>query len=181
MTTRRTDVIIVIPVYKEMDAFEIISLRQVLRVLGGYDICLVAPASMDVTAYMKYHLFSVKRFDDSYFTNTNSYSELLLSVDFYRNFSNYEFMLIYQLDGFVFSDRLKEFCRLGYDYIGAPIPYTAWHHMPSLVGNGGVSLRRISKIIKLLINVNVNEIKGKIPCKYEVPEDAFFSCCAADL
>ena len=180
MQNEKNKYVVVIPVYKEMDSFEIISLRQVLRVLGGYDICLVAPASMDVTAYMKYHLFSVKRFDDSYFTNTDSYSELLLSADFYRNFSNYEFMLIYQLDGFVFSDRLKEFCRLGYDYIGAPIPYTAWHHMPSLVGNGGVSLRRISKIIKLLINVNVNEIKGKIPCKYEVPEDAFFSWCAAD-
>lgn len=173
-------VVIVIPVYKEMDSFEIISLQQILRVLGRYDICLVAPESMDVTAYMKYHHFFIKRFDDSYFVNVDSYSELLLNMNFYRVFSDYEYMLIYQLDGFVFSDRLQEFCDLSYDYIGAPVPYIGWPKMPSLIGNGGVSLRRIAKCIALLSHLDVDKIKNKLHWQINTAEDAIFSWCAAD-
>ncbi|WP_415944897.1 DUF5672 family protein [Selenomonas montiformis] len=172
-------VVIVIPVYKEMDSFEIISLQQILRVLGRYDICLVAPESMDITAYMKYHHFFIKRFDDSYFVNVDSYSELLLNMNFYRVFSDYEYMLIYQLDGFVFSDRLQEFCDLSYDYIGAPIPYIGWPKMPSLIGNGGVSLRKIAKCIALLSHIDRKEIQRKLPLRTSA-EDVIFSWCAAD-
>ena len=172
-------VVIVIPVYKEMDSFEIISLQQILRVLGRYDICLVAPESMDITAYMKYHHFFIKRFDDSYFVNIDSYSELLLNMNFYRVFSDYEYMLIYQLDGFVFSDRLQEFCDLSYDYIGAPIPYIGWPKMPSLIGNGGVSLRKIAKCIALLSHIDRKEIQRKLPLRTSA-EDVIFSWCAAD-
>lgn len=172
-------VVIVIPVYKEMDAFEIISLRQVLRVLGRYDICLVAPISMNLSSYFKYHKFLVQRFDDVYFSSIDKYNDLLLSVNFYQAFSKYEYMLVYQLDGFVFSDRLSEFCQLGFDYIGAPIPRIEWPHMPSLVGNGGVSLRRISKCIGLLEDVDINEVRAQTYWKSKTPEDAFFSWCAA--
>lgn len=173
-------VVIVIPVYREMNEFEIISMQQLLRVLGKYDICLVAPASMNVISYMKYHPFFVKRFDDSYFINTDSYSDLLLSTNFYRAFSDYEYMLIYQLDGFVFSDRLQDFCDLSYDYIGAPVPYIGWPKMPALIGNGGVSLRKIAKCIVLLSYLDVNEIKNKLHWQLNTAEDAILSWCAAD-
>lgn len=45
----------------------------------------------------------------------------MLEADFYRRFGKYKYMLIYQLDAFVFSDKLLDFCEMGYDYIGAPV------------------------------------------------------------
>ncbi len=172
-------VIIVVPVYREMNEFERISMQQLLRVLGHYDLCLIAPASMHLKSYRHYYPFEVKRFDDSYFKTTDSYSALLLSADFYREFADYEYIFIYQLDGFVFSDRLQEFCRLSYDYIGAPMPHIIWPQMLSLIGNGGISLRKIAKCIALLSHIDRKEIQRKLPLQTSA-EDVIFSWCAAD-
>lgn len=53
----------------------------------------------------------------------------MLSAEFYDRFAAYEYVLIYQLDAFVFADRLAEFCQMGYDYIGAPVRRLTplWH------------------------------------------------------
>ena len=51
----------------------------------------------------------------------------------------------------VFSSNLKSWCQLGYDYIGAPIFIKL--NTPSLdycfIGNGGLSLRKVSKFIRV--------------------------------
>ena len=52
-----------------------------------------------------------------------SYSDYVLSSEFYDTFKAYDYMLLYQLDAFVFEDRLMEFWELKYDYIGAPSIY----------------------------------------------------------
>ena len=52
--------------------------------------------------------------------NKEGYNELLLSALFYERFLDSEYILIYQLDAFVFKDELTEWCKKGYDYIGAP-------------------------------------------------------------
>ena len=54
---------------------------------------------------------------------------MLLTADFYRRFTDYEYILIHQLDVFLFEDKLLEFCDMGYDYIGAPYPKfdAIWH------------------------------------------------------
>ena len=106
--------VIVIPVYKqELDDLEMVSLAQVRRVLGKYDICFLAPESLDFSysggTYGEY----VERVPDVYFTGKNSYSRLMLEPWLYERFSAYEYMLLYQLDAFVFADRLREFCELG--------------------------------------------------------------------
>jgi hypothetical protein len=53
-----------------------------------------------------------------------------LSEEFYQAFTDFEFMLIYQLDAFVFRDELADWCRSGYEYIGAPWlrdrDFTSW-------------------------------------------------------
>ena len=53
------------------------------------------------------------------------------------------------MDAFVFKDELKYWCNLGYDYIGAPW-FDRYHEStmdsPIIgVGNGGFSLRRVTK------------------------------------
>ena len=77
----------------------------------------------------------------------------MLSSEFYRRFSKFEYILIYQLDAFVFKDQLNYWCKKGYDYIGAP--WFEGFHLTKTgvniigVGNGGFSLRRVKTHIDL--------------------------------
>lgn len=175
--------IIVIPVYKtSLSETEQVSLQQVRRILHSYPICFAIPHSLNpVGSFMEEA--RIERFDDRYFVSKNSYSEMMLSTDFYRRFTDYEYMLLYQLDAFVFSDRLAYFCSLGYDYIGAPMRRWEknWKDIGCTVGNGGFSLRKISSSIRVLSE------KKKI--FYQMPEswkknqfllweDLYFSFCS---
>lgn len=104
----------------------------------------------------------------------------MLTAEFYEQFAKYSYMLIYQLDAFVFSDRLLEFCRLDYDYIGAPVPRYLWRGVGGRVGNGGFSLRKITSIIRVLRQ------KKKIVAaaggqELLAVEDVFFASVAARL
>ena len=106
----------------------------------------------------------------------------MLDVELYRSFSSYAYMLVYQLDAFVFNDRLLEFCSMGYDYIGSPMRRTdSWRDIGCSVGNGGFSLRKISSMLRVLRRKK--EIFARRPEAWEenrfLPaEDLFFSFCA---
>ncbi|MBI5510711.1 MAG: hypothetical protein HY903_18280 [Deltaproteobacteria bacterium] len=149
----RDEAVVVIPVYKEtLTPNERLSFEQCLRVLGHHPMTLVCPEGLRLDAYEpeKNHL-AVRRFSAGYFQSTATYNGLMLSPRFYGAFLRYRYILIYQLDAFVFSDQLSAWCKEGYDYIGAPWIGTDW--MPilpmwrppwsryNLVGNGGFSLR----------------------------------------
>ena len=74
------------------------------------------------------------------------YNQLMTSIDFYEKIPT-ETMLIFQTDSIICEeckDYLSEF--LQYDYVGAP--NKEW------VGNGGLSLRKKSKMIDVLKNHN---------------------------
>ncbi len=125
-------VVVVIPVYKPtLTDHERISLTQCLNVLGRYPIVLVAPHSLNTSEYRNQHApVHEHRFDDSYFSDIQGYNRLMLSEEFYEAFTDYEYMLIHQLDAFVFSDQLETWCGQGYDYVGAPWlrdrDFTSW-------------------------------------------------------
>ena len=92
---KKDEVVIVVPVYKEWrDSTEKLSLEQLYRILGTYNICFVAPKKMH--SFLEEKKLNNICFDDNFFMNTRTYSELLLSDLFYKNFSNYEYMLIYK-------------------------------------------------------------------------------------
>lgn len=117
-----SNVCIVIPFYKTtLTAYEEVSLTQCMRVLGKYPIKVIKPVSLELHFLQeKYPQISFENFDDSYFKSTATYNKLMLSSEFYQRFAAYEYMLIYQLDAFVFKDELEYWCKQGYDYIGAP-------------------------------------------------------------
>ena len=109
--------IVVIPVYKLwLSESEIISLNRCYKILSNYDIVFVAPLSLTAEYLENKTTF---RFDDFYFQNIKGYNTLMLSSLFYEAFSKYEYMLVYQLDAFVFSDKLLYWCNKNLDYIGA--------------------------------------------------------------
>lgn len=166
---------VVIPIYKENPSeLEIASFRQVLKVLNKYDIYIYTYQELNIKLYddaAKQYGKSIKVefFDKDYFSSITGYNKLCLSVDFYRRCCLYEYMLIYQLDAWVFRDELEYWCSLGYDYIGAPwfTNFGAYEDGEVLwkVGNGGFCLRRNSFFIKMLeykwpITYNVEFGKG---------------------
>lgn len=115
-------VCVVIPVYKpDLTPYERIALTQCMRVLGRYPIWLAKPHSLDVSVLTTaFPTLRVQAFDDAFFTDIQAYNRLMLSTGFYEAFGQFEYMLIHQLDAFVFVDDLSDWCRRGYDYIGAP-------------------------------------------------------------
>jgi len=156
---------VVIPIYQPLiNKYEEISLNQCAKVLGRYPIIFVCPNSLDTALYQSYILnASIERFDDDYFNGIAGYNQLMLSLGFYKRFEKFEYILIYQLDAYVFRDELEYWCNQGYDYIGAPIPeeiiqglnrqhvadFTIELKPDSPLLNGGYSLRKIKAFIEI--------------------------------
>ncbi len=137
---------IAIPCYKKnLTNNEKIALEQCLSVLGNYDIYFVCPEG--IQADFLSETIGVKYYPPDWFLDRMAYSDFMLTSDFYESFIDYEYVLIYQLDAFVFNDKLEHFCDLGYDYMGAswtPGLVTVSEEGSNVihVGNGGFSLRR---------------------------------------
>ncbi|AEI47382.1 DUF5672 family protein [Runella slithyformis] len=115
-------VAVVIPLYKSVfSVHEQISFTQGLQVLKEHPIVIIKPFSLDISDIQNTHpQLKAENFADDYFKSVHTYNRLMLSTEFYERFSEFDYMLIYQLDAFVFRDELLEWCRKGYDYIGAP-------------------------------------------------------------
>ena len=186
---------IVIPIYKkELDCIEEISLNRLRKVLLDdkvldkvcTDVYLVCPEGLDTTNYEKIYntwdeftFLKKKEFDPSYFKSTDTYSQLCISYDFYNSFNEYEYMLIYQLDCYLFRDEITDWCLKGYDYIGGPILSTdcGWDTVKKsmqkngkdkwcpYVGNGGFSLRKISTFL------DITDPNGELRTTYELTDE----------
>jgi hypothetical protein len=137
-------VAVVTPVIKlPLSGDDELSLRHLRNHLGSFDRYLIGLQLSD---------FTLRRFPSRYFTHRLGYNRLLLTEEFYRAFAEYEYILIYQLDCLVFASNLEEWCRRGWDYVGAPWltdtddPAKGF----STVGNGGLSLRRVQRAIEVL-------------------------------
>lgn len=151
-----------VPVYTVLpNVSETASLRQCLKVLGGgHPIVFFGPESLDTCFYEDMaREFGVKwayeKLENAYFESPLTYSMLLLSPDFYSRFIRWEYLLIYQLDCWVFRDELSMWCGKGYDYIGAPwfegySEADAASDFVSPSGNGGFSLRKVWSFIECL-------------------------------
>jgi hypothetical protein len=158
-------VITLVPVYKpELDEVEQYSLDCSLAALPNRDIRFIGPASLDYGYYAsRYPHIPEVRFPDEYFASIQGYNRLLLSVEFYEYFAAAEFMLVLQTDAVVLRDELDHWCNQPFDYVGAPWPEGVelfvnlgrfagdkGRRVRAMVGNGGLSLRRIRKCISLL-------------------------------
>lgn len=177
--------VVVIPVFKpQLSSVETISLTQARRIWSKEKIVFVAPEGFTPDYGERSAGVRVEYFPAQYFTSVSAYSQLCLLDEFYARFSDYEYMLIYQLDAFAFTDRLAEFCALGFDYIGAPVPkfYKSWHILlDAQVGNGGFSLRRIAAVRKMLQYKELILRNHPMKAWLLVNEDMFFAYCGKKM
>ena len=190
---KKQTVAVVIPIYKPvLNQDELLSLLQCIKVLNNHPIIFFCPDNLDTTVYQaacKNKIeFKVEYFDEIYFKDIHGYSRIMLSVSFYKRFINFKYILIYQLDAWIFKNDLEEWCNKNYDYIGAPwidwpwvynvagyltIPRTILTKLGykkyNLVGNGGFSLRKTKSFI-----FNLAMLK-KAVSEFTYAEDYFFS------
>ena len=199
-------VAIIIPFYKDgLLHTESVSLQQCFKVLGSHDIIAIKPESLGLPAeIIQYPFYKITAFQDEFFAGVQGYNRLMLSAGFYNAFIDYDYILIYQLDAFVFKDDLLYWCNEGFDYIGAPwigpkFPnifrsvkirlqlyyYTRFNiqfkGLPSLkqvkykVGNGGFSLRRTEIFSALCTEMADKITEYNKRDSYLFNEDVFWS------
>lgn len=138
MQLAQGQVCVVVPAYRAaLGPGETMALQQCCKVLGRYPMVLAQPQSLDSSRLMsEFGLSTAEKFEDRHFASVASYNDWLLTPEFYARFSAYQYILIHQLDAFVFRDELSEWCARGYDYIGAP-----WMDARAL--SSGLALRRL--------------------------------------
>jgi len=146
---------VVIPLYKvKPSADELISLCQCFKVLNSYNIIFVVPYNFKIKEYLLFTNHEIKEFPCQYFDSIDGYNNLLKSSKFYFSFIKYKYILIYQLDAFVFKNDLSTWLSKGYDFVGAPW-FNGFNKITTDkiiigVGNGGFSLRNTKKAIIIL-------------------------------
>jgi len=152
MGTNRVIVVIIShkPVLTDVER---ISLRQCVAILGHHPITFVCPDGLDTSWYrtfvpeVPFH-FVDRRWLESY----AMFNTFKISPYLYDKYRDYEYILFYEPDSFVFSDELIFWCNQGLDYIGAPwFDGLAQPKSQTIIGagNGGFSLRKVSTHLRI--------------------------------
>lgn len=172
------EIIILIPVYKSiLEGEELRAFKQIIGTFDRHHIALFGPENLvlpEILKNIKYYPFPA-----SNFKSVEQYSNLLLSPNFYKTFLAFKYLLICQLDVWVFKDELEFWIKKGYDYVGAP-----WLSAPPLtkgkplfnlqpyfvnrVGNGGFSLRKVR------VHYNVTKLFKPLLYRFKKNEDMFW-------
>ncbi|MCC9168232.1 DUF5672 family protein [Pontibacter harenae] len=170
--------VVVIPLHSSTPSKEeLLSFKQCYKILAKHDIIIVHPAGLDLSAYKKIQdKLKTLPIDPIWQSSLENYNRLKCSSFFYNLFSEYNYLLTYELDAFVFKDELDFWCEKGYSYIGAPWfvgyanPITPYKFKG--VGNSGFSLRNIQICSVILSRI---ELIKKIVIFYNsVKLDAVF-------
>lgn len=104
--------------------------------------------------------FQIKKIDPIYFSTYLKYNDFLINEKFYRIFSDYDYILIYQLDCLFFSteSELKKF--MFFDFIGPPHINIKKRRFTGTL-NGGFSLRNVNSCIDVLNSKKFNVFNFK--------------------
>lgn len=175
---------VVIVVYAERPSFsEMMSFQQCLRIMSYENIIIIYSEGMDLSAYvdvieqnnLNVAFLRWVSFDSSNFVSIESYNKLMVSYEFYKFFSDFDYILLYQLDAWVFSNELEKWTSKGYSYVGAPWLF----RRGGMVGNGGFSLRKVTRFLQLtrekysfresfLHHLSVAQVASDYPVLYTV-------------
>jgi len=146
---------VVIPVYKwPLNHTEAISVHKTIEILNKHDIFFIGPKKLQSIIISEYANKTINfiSFKNCYFKSIHNYNSLLMNKLFYKKFTHYNYILIVQTDALIIRDELDYWCDSEISYVGAP-----WVKKSSTipedinftgVGNGGLSLRNITNILK---------------------------------
>lgn len=199
--------IVVFPIYRSLTRRELLFFRQAVEMTSSFRQVFVSPESFELDeSFCELRDLNVERFNDKYFQGIAGYNCLMLSVEFYERFQEYEYILIHQSDAYLFKPELEYWCMQGYDYIGAP-----WYKPTrriiivfdklllkwaplfltakkkrryaryDSVGNGGLSLRKTKTFIEILKHSEAEVQSYLVNRKHLFNEDMFWSIQAPKI
>lgn len=194
--------VVVVPIYKpSLDERERMSLASICSVLSARRIVAVHPRGLDFSAILaQFPQLQTMDFEPSMFQGIRGYNRLMTSEQFYEAFADEDYMLVAQLDTYIFRDELDQWCSKGYDYVGAPwlqrpinrLPIVKWikqykdrrrqrrgeYSKTALygrVGNGGLSLRRIDSFRQACAKYTQLLAQLNAQGRKGFPEDVFWA------
>jgi hypothetical protein len=134
--------------------YEKIALLQCFRILGTHPIRLICPHGLDLTEHRAVVPELKADFIPAHCLATyEAFARRKVLPFLYRRYADYKFILMYELDAFVFRDALLEWCAKAWDYIGASWFEGYEEALPNAkplgTGNGGFSLRRTKAMIRI--------------------------------
>lgn len=154
---------VIVPIHKILKyKSDIFSLKNTIYKLYKRDIYLLAPVKLKewisemvviLEKEFKKEIY-VLYLKNYFFKSRLCYNKIMLDINFYKKFINYDYLLVVQTDALVIKDDLDEWMLKNYSYIGAPWfegwdkPSKPYKFLGS--GNGGFSLRKISDFIEVL-------------------------------
>ena len=159
---------VVIPVYKKLSEHsksEKALIEQTKKVFKDRSLFFAGPESLSKSLEV-YDRFDHISFGNEFFKDKFTYSRLLCSLQFYKSFSDYDFIQLIQTDCWLFEDKLDYFASSGFDYIGAPWMKNGFEGKPEpvlwKVGNGGFSLRKVTSFLSVINQIESTK-KGTSP------------------
>ena len=184
----------VVPIYKlDLSPEELISFKRLKDLMSVKSIRIICPSKFqDKNLPDMLNGCRIEYFEDKFFASVAGYNKLMLDCAFYERFKANKYILIYQLDCYLFDNNIEDFLSLNLDYIGAPWPvktvYRSFLKVYPLdmrmggilrtllgksvtVGNGGLSLRKVESFIRVL-----KKMKWRLK-NWNYNEDIFFSHC----
>ncbi len=172
---------VVIPVHTSSPSeAELISFKQCFNVLIDFDIVVLTTMNVDLNIY-KMHVknFDIKIVPNIWLSSIENYNKMKIDIEFYRLFKDYNFLLTYELDAYVFQDHLNYWISKGYDFVGAPFVELINQQLKLIsVGNSGFSLRNIQSCLKCLEDLqnvrNIASIVSKFGLSKIVKTFAYF-------
>lgn len=141
----------------------LLSFRRSAEVLSAHRWIFAVPHGTDMTPFREIAPNAEARyFPKEYFSSKRSAQWFYMHPELFDAFEDFDFILIHQLDVFVFEDQLQHWVdqavENNWDYIGAPwlnhqwlrfannpLARLPWHWLLNEpVGSGGFSLRRVA-------------------------------------
>ena len=175
---------VVTPLYRLPTRSENLALELSRRALSDHHHYLIIPESLAFDPGPQ----RVIRLADFWFASIKSYAALMVDSAFYTLFCEYDYVLIYQPDCLLFSERLVDFCRLEFDYLAPLILGRTDGFWPDrdIVGVGGFSLRRVRSFLKVLDLLQQPQFKSEAVAldgriQRNGAEDMFWSLAASHV
>ena len=157
-------VILIISHKSKLSDFETISIKQCFKILGNYNTVFVCPEGMDTSFYYRQfgQSITIHYIAKKWLCSYANFNRLKISPLLFKQYEKYDYILFYEPDAFVFKDELEYWCNQGYAYVGAPwldgfSDATSESNFVG-VGNGGFSLRNVTKHLKCSLNLGKSDL-----------------------
>ncbi len=172
---------VVIPIHSPSPTIdEIVAFKRCFEILSRHDIYILTYPGLNLSAYNTVVKdFKIKYISKNYLSSLMNYNKMKIDLNFYYLFSDYHYLLTYELDAYVFNDDLDLWVNKNIDYIGAPFVKINKTEIELVsVGNSGFSLRNVAKCINCLEKIKtirqISNLVNKFKLKYVIKIIAFF-------